>query len=144
MKTHQLFLVSIIVVFAGITNASASSAQRPACSVLTLAEVRAIVSGPVTIFEPGSSAPTVRGDTTFSTCTYTIPKGTGRSATVTLMWAPKAKLASTKEFYEKRGEIPSLKGDMLVLTTVVQVSKDGMTPDRPVNKKLLAAVLQKL
>jgi hypothetical protein len=127
------------------TSASASAAQRAACSVLTLVEVRAIVGGQVVVFDAGSAAPATRNEMTISNCTYTLPNGNGPSARVTLMWAPSAKLAETNTFYLKRNkELPSIKGNVLVLASVTGVKNGDMTFDRAASQKLLAAVLKKL
>jgi hypothetical protein len=68
----------------------------------------------------------------------------GRSAKFSLMWAPKAKLAETNEFYTKRhAEAPAIKGDVLVLAWIGGAS-DGKAGDWPASQKLLAAVLQRL
>jgi hypothetical protein len=116
-----------------------SAAPQAACSVLGIAAVRAIVGSPVVVFEPGSSAPTVRGDTTFSTCTYTVPKGNAGSATFTLMWGPTATLAQTYTFYTKRHlEEAQIKGDHLVLASV----RNGKDLNAPASRKLLGAVVQ--
>ena len=128
MKSPHLHLVSITAAILFLfTGASASAAQRAACSVLTLAEVRAIVGDQVVVFDAGSAAPTTKNETTFSSCTYTLPNANGRSARVSLMWAPSAKLAETNKYYlERNKELPSIKGDVLVLASVTGVKNGGM------------------
>ncbi len=67
------------------------------------------------------STPTQRGDTTFSTCMYAVLDAAGRpakasSAKLSLMWAPKAKLAKSNDIYTKRHiEAPGIKDDVLAL-----------------------------
>ena len=146
MKTPHLHLVSITVaILFFFTGASASAAQRAACSVLTLADVRAIVGDQVVVFDAGSAAPTTENETTFSNCTYSLPNFNGRSARVTLMWGPRAKLAETNKYYlERNKELPSIKGDVFVLASVTGLKNGDMTFDRAASQKLLAAVLKKL
>ena len=146
MKTPRLHLVSItaaiLFFFAG---ASASAAQRAACSVLALADVRAIVGDQVVVFEAGSAAPTTTDETTISNCTYSLPNFTGRSARVTLMWGPSAKLAETNKYYlERNKELPSIKGEVFVLASVTGLKNGDMTFDRSASQELLVALLKKL
>ena len=146
MKTPQLHLVSITAaIMFFYTATSASAAQRAACSVLTLAEVRSIVGDQVVVFDAGSAAPTTTNETTISNCTYTLPNFSGRSARVTLMWGPSAKLAETNKFYlERNKELPSIKGDVLVLASITGLKNGAMTFDRAASQELLTAVLKKL
>jgi hypothetical protein len=131
------------------TSARAAANVRPACTVLSLEEVRVLVGSPVSVFMPDLSTPATRGDTTVSTCTYSVQDAAGhpaqgRSAKFTLMWGPKAKLSETNDFYTKRHiEAPAIKGDVLVLAWVGNVS-NGKAGDWAASQKLLAAVLQKL
>ena len=146
MKTPHLHLVSITVaILFFFTGASASAAQRAACSVLTLADVRAIVGDQVVVFDAGSAAPTTNNEMTISNCTYSLPNFNGRSARVTLMWGPSAKLAETNKYYlERNKELPSIKGDVFVLASVTGLKNGDMTFDRAASQELLAAVLKKL
>lgn len=129
--------------------ALADASPRPACGVLSLAEIRSLVGAQVTVFEAGSSPPATRGDTTMSTCTYVQTdagghpaKGSG--AKVTLMWAPDAKLAQSNDFYTKRHvEASGMKGNVLVLAWIGDTAK-GKAGDWSASQKLLAAALQKL
>ena len=131
------------------TSGRAVADVRPACTLLSLAEVRVLVGSPVSVFMPDLSTPTTRADTTVSTCTYVVQDAAGhpakgRSAKLTLMWAPKAKLSETNDFYTKRHiEAPGIKGDVLVLAWVGNVA-NGKAGDWAASQKLLAAVLQKL
>ena len=146
MKTPHLHLVSITTaILFFFTGASASAAQRAACSVLTLADVRAIVGDQVVVFDAGSAAPTTENETTISNCTYSLPNFNGRSARVTLMWGPSAKLAETNKYYlERNKELPSIKGDVFVLASVTGLKNGDVTFDRAASQELLAAVLKKL
>ena len=146
MKTSHVHLVSITsAILFLFTGASASAAQRAACSVLTLADVRAIVGDQVVVFDAGSTAPTKKNETTISNCTYSLPNFNGRSARVTLMWGPSAKLAETNRYYlERNKELPSIKGDVLVLASVTGLKNGGMTFDQAASQELLAAILKKL
>jgi len=51
---------------------AASTPHRAACGILSLAEVRALVHFPVSVFVPGSSEPTTTGNTTVSSSTYVL------------------------------------------------------------------------
>ncbi|MEP6833251.1 MAG: hypothetical protein ABJB74_07645 [Gemmatimonas sp.] len=120
-------------------------AQRAACSVLTLEEVRAIVTAPVDVFAAGSSAPTTSNGITTSNCTYVMTTKNSRGARVTLMWGTSAKLSETNAYYVKRNkELSAIHGDVLILASVTQGSATGLTYDRPASEKLLAATLKKL
>ena len=140
-----LVTAGLIVAAAGRATAS----PRAACEVLSLAEVRNLVGAQVSVFEAGSSLPTTRGDSTMSTCTYVMTDAGGHPANglgakFTLMWAPKAKLAETNDFYTKRHiEAPSIKGDVLILAWIGN-SANGEAGDWSASQKLLAAVLKKL
>jgi hypothetical protein len=130
---------AVAAAFTAVRPTSVSAAPQAACSLLSVETVRAIVGSPVVVFEPGSSAPTVRGDTTFSTCTYTVPKRLAGSATFTLMWGPAATLAATYSFYTKRHQEQSrMKGDLLVLASV----RNGKEIDTAASGKLLEAVVK--
>jgi hypothetical protein len=141
----SLVTACLIVAVAGPATAS----PRSACDVLSLAEVRSLVGAQVAVFEAGSSPPATRGDSTMSTCTYVMMDAGGHPANgpgakFTLMWAPKAKLAQTNDFYTKRHiEAPGMKGDVLVAAWVGSPS-NGTAGDWSASQKLLAAVLQKL
>ena len=131
------------------TAGRATASPRVACDVLSLAEVRSLVGAQMVVFEAGSSAPTTRGDSTVSTCTYVLTDAGGHPANglgakFTLMWAPKAKLAQSNDFYIKRHiEASGMKGDVLVVAWIGSPS-DGKAGDWSASQKLLAAVLQKL
>jgi len=151
MKISWSALLSSLAV-AGVicaTSRPAAAKPRPACDVLSLAEVRALVGSPVSVFSPDLSTPATRGDTTYATCVYAPLDAAGhpakgRGAKVTLMWAPKAKLVESNDFYTKRHiEASAIKGDVLVLAWVGNAAA-GKTGDWPTSTKLLSAVLQKL
>jgi hypothetical protein len=140
----SLVTALLIVTAAGPATAS----PRSACDVLPLAEVRSLVGAQMVVFEAGSTPPTIRGDSTASTCTYVVtdaaghPNGSG--AKFTLLWGPQAKLAQTSDYYIKRHiEASGMKGDVLVVAWVGSPS-NGKVGDWPASQKLLAAVLQKL
>ena len=146
MKISQLHLGAITAAILFLcTGASESAAQRAACSVLTLAEVRAIVGDPVVVFDAGSVAPTTKDQMTVSNCTYTLPNFSGRSARVNLMWGPSSKIAETHKFYlDRNKELSSIKGDVLVLASVTGLKNGAMTFDRAASQELLAAILKML
>jgi hypothetical protein len=145
MKISGLFVSALAVAVAGyMSPTAANAAPRPACSVLLLAEVRAIVAAPVTVYQPGSPSPTVQGDSTYSTCTYTI-NAPGKAARVSLMWGPSATLAKMYKFYVQRNkELPQIKGGALILASVTDSSHHSLAYDMPASKKLLAAAAAKL
>ncbi len=128
--------------------ARVNASPRSACDVLSLAEVRTLVGAQMAVFEAGSSPATTRGDATVSTCTYVLMDAGGHPANglgakFTLMWASKAKLAETNDFYTKRHiEASGVKGDVLVVAWIGSPST-GKAGDWPASQKLLAAVLQK-
>ena len=140
----SLVTAGLIVAAAGRT-----ASPRAACDVLSLAEVRSLVGAQVAVFEAGSSSPTTRGDSTMSTCTYVMTDAGGHPANglgakFTLMWATKAKLVETNDYYAKRHiEAPGVKGDVLVMAWIGSPS-NGKAGDWSASQKLLAAVLQKL
>jgi hypothetical protein len=146
MKTSQLLLSTLAVaVVASIAAAPAAAAPRAACSVLTLAQVRAIVAAPVEVYQPGSSVPTTQGTSTFSTCTYVVPNTMGRAGRLSLLWGPTATLTTTYNFYVKRGkELARMDGDMLVLASVTITTHGGTAYDQPASSKLMKAALAKL
>lgn len=145
MKPRPLFVGSTIVALMGLTAASASAAPRAACSILTLNEVRDIVGLPVTVVDMASFAPTERGSITVSNCSYGLPTGK-RMVKVSLMWGPSAHLAENQEAYLKRHkESSAIKGDVFVLTAVIDTSSGkGGIYNQAAGQKLLAAALQKL
>jgi len=131
------------------TSGRADASPRAACDVLSLADVRALIGSPVSVFMPDLSTPAARGDTTFATCTYAVLDAAGRptkglGAKFSLMWAPKAKLTESNDIYTKRHiEAAAVKGDVLVLAWVASAS-GGKTGDWQASQKLLAAVVRKL
>ncbi len=147
MKISSILFGSLAaaVLVAG-AGAPANAGASNACAMLSLAEVRSLVGAPVSVFQAGSSAPSTRGDTTFTTCTYTMMANghvaAGRSATFSLMWAPAAKLAQTSRFYatDPHKRPTAIKGGLIVLSWV----GNGAVGDWPADQKLLAAVLQRL
>jgi hypothetical protein len=145
MKTSQILIASLAAAaFATTAPAIAGASPRSACSVLSVAEVRAIVGAPVTIYRPGSPEPTVQGDSTYSTCTYTLSMP-GKAARVMIMWGPSSSLSSMYKFYVKRHkELPQIKGDALVLASVTDSSHHGLAYDMPASQKLLDAAIRKL
>ncbi len=126
----------------------ASTPHRAACGILSLAEVRALVHFPVSVFVPGSAEPTITGNTTASMCTY-VPldaKGrvvSGRSASVTLMWGPNDVLLKTQQYWEKQQSAVGSRSGALVITWV-GIAANRTAEGSSGSKKLLAAVLQKL
>jgi hypothetical protein len=145
MKVSRYFIISLAVAgLACIAPTQANASPRSACSVLTVAEVRAIVGAPVTIFRPQSPEPTVQGNSTYSTCTYSINKP-GKAARVMLLWGPSATLDSLYKFYVKRHkELPQIKGDALILASVTDSGNDRFVFDLPASQKLLDAAVRKL
>jgi hypothetical protein len=149
MSSSSLLAALIIAGMILATSGRATADVRSACALLSLEEVRVLVGSPVSVFMPDLSTPATRADGTVSTCTYAVQDAAGhpakgRSAKLTLMWASKAKLSETSGFYTKRHiEAPSIKGDVLVLAWVGNVS-NGKAGDWAASQKLLAAVLQKL
>jgi hypothetical protein len=144
------FLGSLVTAYLIVASAGrATASPRSACDVLSLAEVRSLIGAQMVVFEAGSSPATTRGDSTMSTCTYVLTDAGGHPANglgakFTLMWAPKAKLAQSNDFYIKRHiEASGVKGDVLVVAWIGDASK-GKAGDWSASQKLLAAVLQKL
>ena len=126
--------------------ASASASPQAACSLLSGAEVRAIVGSPVAVFEPSSEAPTVRGNHTDSSCVYMPPgktidwkKGAG-SGSIFLMWGTPATLTTGYNIYLTRHWIAQIKGNVLATATV----SNGSAVDRTASRRLLDAVLTRL
>ena len=147
MQCSQLLAGSLgIAALLSIAGTSPSTGTRAACSVLSLAEVRAIVGTPVDIYAPGSSDPKVSGATTISNCTYTLDTPKAHSARLTLMWASSAKLVETNDYYVKRHkELSRIKGDVLVLASVTSVNGEGRLEFIEAESQLLmAAALKKL
>ena len=143
MNTPRL-LVGLLAgtVLACIAPTIASASPRYACSMLTLATVRAITAAPVTVYQPGSTRPTVEGKLTSSTCTYTV-NAMGKAARVMMLWGPNAKLVEMYKFFVKRNkEMPQIKGDVLIVGSVTNTSGDGVTYDLPASRRLLAAAVQ--
>ena len=143
MKSSRLLMVSLVAAaIAVIAPAIASASPRSACSVLSLAEVRAIVGAPVTIYRLVSPEPTVRGDSTYSTCTYTLNMP-GKAARIMLMWGPSAKIASMHNFYVKRNkELSKIKGDAILLASVTDSGHHSLIYDMPASQKLLDAAIR--
>ena len=146
MKNSRLHLVLTITVILFIfSGASANAAQRGACSVLTLAEVRAIAGAPVVVLAAASDQPMVTDEMTLSNCMYTLPSGPGRVVHVQLMWAPKVNLEQIAKFTGKQNQaLTSIKGDVLVLASVTGMKDNVRTFDRAASQQLLTALLNKL
>lgn len=139
MRARVIAVLAATGMLAGAWPISASAAPQTACTLLSIAAVRAIVAAPVDIFAPGSHEPTTRANITTSTCTYAAPAAHGRGATFSLMWGPAATLASTYAYYMKRHqEQPRIKGDVLVLASV----RNGAVLDAAASSTLLDAVVK--
>lgn len=145
MKCGVIGLATAMALAAPI---AASTPHRAACGILSLAEVRALVHFPVSVFMPGSSEPTTTGNATVSSCTY-VPldaKGhvvNGRSASVMLEWAPNDDLLKTQQFWEKQQYAVGSRSGTLAITWV-GIAANRTAEGSSGSKKLLAAVLQKL
>jgi hypothetical protein len=140
-------VITASLILAGTGRGIAS--PRAACDVLSLTEIRSLVGAQLVVFAAGSSAPTTRGDSTMSTCTYVMTDAAGHpanglSAKFTLMWAPEEKLTQSGDFYAKRHiEASGMKGDILVVAWIGSPA-NGKAGDWSASQKLLAAVLAKL
>jgi hypothetical protein len=145
MKITRLLIISFVAAgFAVLAPAIASASPRSACSVLSLAEVRAIVGAPVTIYRPGTSEPTMQGNSTYSTCTYSL-NVPGKAGRVMLMWGPSAEVNRMYNFYVKRHkELPQIKGGALILASVTDTGGHSMVYDMPASQRLLDAAVRKL
>jgi hypothetical protein len=145
MKTSQLLAGAVAAAaLACVAPATANAAPRAACGLFSLAEIRAVLAAPVVSLIAGTPAPTVRGDATFSTCTYGLPKTFRDASSFTLMWAPSAELAQTKRVYAQRNQLVQIKNNVLILATVTKTSGGTAVIDQAASKKLLAAILAKL
>ena len=145
---HKTRIFGIAVAAATLVAAhssSVSAAPQAACSLMTLAEVRAIIGPTVVIFQPSSVGPTVHGANTMSNCVFLPPgsadtwKGAG-SGFYTLTWGPAASLTTGLKVYAQRHWLARIKGDVLVTATV----SNGKKVDAAASNKLLEAVLRKL
>jgi hypothetical protein len=144
-KSHIIGIVAAAAMLVATQSSSASAAPQAACSLLTLAEVRAIVGSTVEIYQPSSAGPTVHGVNTVSNCVY-MPHGTADtwkgagSGFYSLMWGPAASLTTGYNIYMQRHWLARIKGDVLVTATV----SNGRKLDPKASGKLLEAVLKKL
>jgi hypothetical protein len=144
-KSHIIGIVAAAAMLVATQSGSASAAPQAACSLMTLAEVRAIVGPTVEIYQPSSAGPTVHGVNTVSNCTY-MPHGTADtwkgagSGFYSLMWGPAATLTMGLNVYAQRHWLARIKGDVLVTATV----SNGKRVDAAASSKLLEAVLKKL
>lgn len=149
MTSSRLFALLLTAPMLLAPIGAPAAGPRTACDLVSLDEIRDLVGSPVSKFSPGSSAPAVRGELTVSSCTYVAVDAAGhpvngRGAKFSLMWAPKAKLEETSEFYAKRhAEASGIKGDVLVLAWVGSPA-EGKAGDWPASQKLLAALFKKL
>ena|GEM_PF-4499055 len=143
VKTSRVLLTAIAAL-ACIAPAAANAAPRAACGLFSLAEIRTVLAAPVVSLIEGTPPPTVRGDATFSTCTYALPKTFRDGSSFTLMWAPAAELAQTAKFYAQKKATTQMKNGVLVLATVTKTSGGTAVIDRAASKKLLAAILARL
>ncbi len=144
-KSRVIGILVAAAMLVATRSTSVSAAPQAACSLLTLAEVRAIVGPSVVIFQPSSAGPTVHGANTISNCVYMPPgsakdwKGAG-SGFYALMWGPAASLTAGYNAYVQRHWLARIKGDVLVTATV----SNGKKLDPAASGKLLDAVLKKL
>lgn len=142
MTTTSRIVASIAAaaMLVAVRPTSVTAAPQTACAVISLAAVRAIVGAPVNVYEPGSHAPTVRGDHTISTCSYTMPSS-ARSVSFSLIWAPASELRAEYDAVLKRGGwLPRIKGDVLAMAFVMT----GRSFDKPAAGKVLDAVVKSL
>lgn len=143
-SSHLLATALAAAAMACIIPAAANAAPRAACGLFSIAEIRTILAAPVVSMIEGTPPPTVRGDATFSTCTYALPKTFRDASSFTLMWAPSAELAQTAKFYAQKKATTQTKNNVLVLATVTKTSGGTAVIDHVASQKLLAAILAKL
>jgi|GEM_PF-3354017 len=125
----------------------AGAAPPPACSVVSLEQVRAIAGGPVVIFERSAyETPQSHGGLTGASCVYYPPNGitSGRSghyATLTFSWGSQTDVVRSKQFAAQRGmRVGAIKHGIFVSALV---SSNGAV-NWPASKKLLDAALAKI
>ncbi len=144
-KSRAIGILAAAAMLVATHSSAVSAAPQAACSLMTLAEVRAIIGPTVVVFQPSSAGPTVHGANTISNCVFMPPgtantwKGAG-SGFYTLMWGPPASLTAGYNEYVKRHWLSRIKGDVLVTATV----SNGKKIDPAASSKLLDAVLRKL
>jgi hypothetical protein len=126
--------------------APAGAAMPSACSVLSLADVRAIVGAPVTVFH--DQAPVMAKDGLEATnCLYMNSLAGGLSASVWLGRGPAAHVNAAHQAYatmKERHGANGISGNTLVVVSVATASRTGLTYQDATSAKLLAAVLKKL
>lgn len=126
--------------------ARAGAAMPAACSLLSLADVRAIVGAPVTVFH--DQAPVMARDGLEATnCLYMVSLRGGLSASVWLGRGPASHVNAAHEAFatqKERHGVNGVRGNTLVIVNVATPSGTGVTYQDATSAKLLAAVLKKL
>jgi hypothetical protein len=141
-------IISAMLLCAGIAGAStapAVSAERTACSLLSPAEVQAVVGAPVTIISQQHRAATAPsgGALMMSACTY--KSGDHLFATIGLTQGPAAELAVFKKRLDLRGhEVTGAIRRDVFAGVRVQTSRSASSFDRAASTRLLTAVEKKL
>lgn len=139
----RLCLFASAIINAG-TICPVGASQRPACSVLPLAEIETIVGNSLSIGRASSARP--ERDSTHSACGYNPKERVGRGLLFTLISAQGPKLAEAQS--QARADpmhifgATAIKSGMFVSARVI--SMKGFTTDMAMSERVLAAALRHL
>jgi hypothetical protein len=131
---------------AGSSTALAVSAERTACSLLSLAEVQAVVGPPVTIMLQQNTAGTAPTGGALRTTSCTYKSSDHLFASVMLVQGPSGDLATYKKRLDLRGGelvTGAIRGAAFV-SVRVQTTRSASGFDRAASTRLLSAVERKL
>jgi len=148
MTHSNIAALGAAIVFFSTTPAGAAPPPgRPACALLTLAEVQSVVGVPVTVSNSQQSTPAKPRVDDGSFCTYASGGDKGLTITLSVARGLTAHLKSVKQMWDSRSPretVSAIHGNTLVTAYILN---EGLNPPRyddAMSTKLLAAAIKKV
>jgi hypothetical protein len=149
MKASHLASIAVLcaaVVAVSTTSTSAATRPgRPACSLLSLAEVQSVVGVPVTVSNSQQSTPAKPRVDDGSICTYSSGGNKGLTINLSVARGLPGHLKSIKQIWDSRSpreSVSAIRGNTLVTAYILN---EGLNPpgyDDSMSTRLLAAAIK--
>ena len=152
MKTFKLTTIAVLgtaIVFFAPTAAGAAvpAAGRPACALLTLAEVQSVVGAPVTVSNSQQPTPTKPRVDDGSFCTYVSGGSNGLTINLSVARGLPGHLKSIKQMWDTRSpreSVSAIRGNTLVTAYILNGAVDPPRYDDTTSTKLLSAAIKRV
>ncbi len=141
-------LASIAVVSTAVVALStmpAGASTRPACSLMSLAEVQSVVGVPVTVSNSQQPTPAKPRVDDGSFCTYSSGGSNGLTINLSVAHGLPAHLKSIKQTWDSRRpreSVSAIRGNTLVTAYILNEARNPPGYDDAMSTKLLAAALK--